>query len=551
MLLSLLLIGAVAACSGATDDASSTGDATTPGNGSGTSDPPGNDTRPSGLPTELPPGTSAVVINEVTSSGDDEIELYNQSGEPVDISGWWIIDDNPENERFVFREGTVIAPGRFIVLVKGDDHQFGLGREDEVNLYDATGRLVDATAWPRDAAEVSWCRLPDGTGPFQSCAEQTFGALNASVDQPVCGDNEATGDEVCDGTDLRGRTCGDFGFASGTLACEADCRGFDLSGCASPVLPDCGDSPCVVINEVTSTDDDEIELYNQSPEAIDLSGWWIIDDNPENPRYVFPAGTRIEAGEFMVLVKGIHHEFGLGREDEVNLYNAGDVLVDATAWPRDAAAISWCRLPDGTGAFQSCAEQTFGAANVTAAGGFCGDGEAAGDEVCDGDDLRGTTCADLGWETGSLACAEDCMAFDTSGCSMPAAPSCEGDFCVVINEVTSSDEDFVEFLNIGDEAVDLSGWWFIDDNPQDNEPYVFSDGTVLLPGMYLVREKDVHHTFGLGRQDEVNLYNASGQLIDATAWPRDGAAVSWCRIPNGVGVFQSCSTQTFGAPNEE
>jgi len=48
----------------------------------------------------------------------------------------------------------------------------------------------------------------------------------------VCGNDTTEPGEACDGTDLGGRTCADFNCAGGgTLACKADCTGFDTSGC--------------------------------------------------------------------------------------------------------------------------------------------------------------------------------------------------------------------------------------------------------------------------------------------------------------------------------
>ncbi len=47
----------------------------------------------------------------------------------------------------------------------------------------------------------------------------------------TCGNGAVDGDEVCDGTKLDGKTCVSQGLAGGTLACQADCKTFDLSGC--------------------------------------------------------------------------------------------------------------------------------------------------------------------------------------------------------------------------------------------------------------------------------------------------------------------------------
>lgn len=50
----------------------------------------------------------------------------------------------------------------------------------------------------------------------------------------TCGDGVIEDDEVCDGADLDGQTCQDFGFAGGDLGCLGDCSDVDLSGCARP-----------------------------------------------------------------------------------------------------------------------------------------------------------------------------------------------------------------------------------------------------------------------------------------------------------------------------
>lgn len=53
----------------------------------------------------------------------------------------------------------------------------------------------------------------------------------------------------------------------------------------------------------------------------------------------------------------------------------------------------------------------------TGPGIVCGDGTAEGDELCDGDDLGDETCESQGLLGGRLACAADCLGFDTRGCT--------------------------------------------------------------------------------------------------------------------------------------
>ena len=54
-----------------------------------------------------------------------------------------------------------------------------------------------------------------------------------------CGDNLTECAEVCDGTDLAAQTCVLQGFDGGTLGCNVDCTGFNVSGCFG-----CGDGTC-------------------------------------------------------------------------------------------------------------------------------------------------------------------------------------------------------------------------------------------------------------------------------------------------------------------
>jgi hypothetical protein len=48
----------------------------------------------------------------------------------------------------------------------------------------------------------------------------------------------------------------------------------------------------------------------------------------------------------------------------------------------------------------------------------CGNGEKELSEQCDGDDLGGLTCQDIGWYAGDLSCDEKC-GFDEKGCTDP------------------------------------------------------------------------------------------------------------------------------------
>lgn len=77
---------------------------------------------------------------------------------------------------------------------------------------------------------------------------------------------------------------------------------------------------------------------------------------------------------------------------------------------------------------------------------LCGDGVIEGPEDCEGKDLNGMKCKDLGYSGGSLDCNADCS-FDISGCVRPtptlhptAASPAPTDSQTQLAEITTSDE---------------------------------------------------------------------------------------------------------------
>ncbi|MBV1860986.1 MAG: hypothetical protein KUG77_21395, partial [Nannocystaceae bacterium] len=54
-----------------------------------------------------------------------------------------------------------------------------------------------------------------------------------------CGDGMLAASELCDGNSLGGETCQSQGFGGGTLLCDAECAGYDTSMCTP--LASCGD----------------------------------------------------------------------------------------------------------------------------------------------------------------------------------------------------------------------------------------------------------------------------------------------------------------------
>jgi hypothetical protein len=102
-----------------------------------------------------------------------------------------------------------------------------------------------------------------------------------------------------------------------------------------------------------STFPDWLELRNAGPTQVDLAGWSLTDDS--NPRrFVFPAGTVIGPGNYLVLwcdiftnLSGLHTGFSLDNDGEaVSLFDAATNRVDAISFGRQLADLTLGRIAD-------------------------------------------------------------------------------------------------------------------------------------------------------------------------------------------------------------
>jgi hypothetical protein len=126
----------------------------------------------------------------------------------------------------------------------------------------------------------------------------------------------------------------------------------------------------VVINEVMANNNtavlnegiypDWVELYNPTTAAVDLSDWSISDSIVEPRKFIFPAGTFIQPGEYLMVwcdnltnAPGLHTGFNFSATvDDVSIYGSisiGGGQQDRVTWGLQIADWSISRVPDGTG----------------------------------------------------------------------------------------------------------------------------------------------------------------------------------------------------------
>ncbi|MCB2220479.1 MAG: CotH kinase family protein [Bacteroidetes bacterium] len=144
------------------------------------------------------PVTGEVVINEFMADNettmadqdgefDDWIELYNNSTEPIDLTGWYLSDNAANPDKWTFPD-TLIEGGDYLVVWADEDGSqeglhtnFKISAEGEVILLsDAAINLIDEVSFGEQKSDTTTGRFPNGTGNFMEMLP-TFGAENMDV----------------------------------------------------------------------------------------------------------------------------------------------------------------------------------------------------------------------------------------------------------------------------------------------------------------------------------------------------------------------------------
>lgn len=242
-----------------------------------------------------------------------------------------------------------------------------------------------------------------------SAATDTGAATDESTgtEGAVCNNAVVEGDEECDREDLAGADCVSLGFDGGVLSCTEDCT-FDTSAC---VIDACGNDQV-----------DEGELCD----GTDLAGEDCLTQG-------FAGGDLACASDCTAFdVSGCDDFTG-----ECCAANGTPGCDNATCTAAICQEDPFCCGTSWDGVCATKAENEPACAGVDDScpgGSPCNNGMIDMNEVCDGDDLAGQTCATQGFEGGTLACADGCEAFDTSSCTTYAGDCCTANGSVGCND---------------------------------------------------------------------------------------------------------------------
>lgn len=292
----------------------------------------------------------------------DWIELYNASGEAIDLSGFGVSDSLAQPMKYVLPEGVSIPAGGYLLLwCSGEESAageaeihvpFGLrAYEEDVVLSNPMGRVVDSYSYSRQEGDMSMARMPDGTGGFTATAQPTPGYPNT-----------------------------DAGYAAFQEASAKPLGSLYIS----EMMP--SNRSALSHNESYP---DWVELYNAGGEAVQLGGF-ALSDSANNPaKWVFPDiaigpgerlllyadGTGVSAasalygaeGDEAAQKKNLALNFRLRATGEtLYLFDPEGLLVDklaCAALPMDVS----CGRDEGSGALRCYKEATPGAPNSTEA----------------------------------------------------------------------------------------------------------------------------------------------------------------------------------------
>jgi len=287
-----------------------------------------------------------VVINEVASIGEYEfIELYNTMDYPIKLGEGWVLDDNGENyidgsRALNVPKGTIIPRNGYLVICPFEekdanevlnninipetallDISFSINNEDTINLYHGI-QLVDTITWETDVNSIG----RRSKAPFEvtPLLKPTPGFENISELQSNA----------------------DFG---------------------------------IIINEINSSGDDYIEIFNKSDHDFSFSkGEWTLEDIQKKNHIFIPSEIIIESKGFLIIypakktleiiamgnnfmLENTDSGYKLGSSDSVFLRKDG-VIIDSQSWSNHVNSAG--RYPDGGGDWVYIMSQTAGLPNL-------------------------------------------------------------------------------------------------------------------------------------------------------------------------------------------
>lgn len=291
-----------------------------------------------------PAGYDANGDGVISSTQDEFVELVNVGDAALDLSGATLED--AVRTRFTFEEGIVLQPNEALVVFGGGFpanvpalafSSGGLGLNntgDTVRVRRRDGELLAEASYGRLSGQ-SWVRRQDAVAATDLVPHVSFGGLVASPGQRS--DGTPFGDPFVEPPPSE-----DLLVLTEVLADPP--VGFDANN----------------DGDASTTEDEFVEIYNAGSTEVDMSGYTLSDS--VGPRFVFPAGTALAAGQALVVFGGGAPSVGYtalvagslalnNTGDVVQLEDAGGSLVDVFVYGREGGRDQSLQRTDETDPF--------------------------------------------------------------------------------------------------------------------------------------------------------------------------------------------------------
>jgi Lamin Tail Domain/CotH kinase protein/Chitobiase/beta-hexosaminidase C-terminal domain len=278
----------------------------------------------------VPLRITELMYNPIGGANYEFLEVQNIGATPLDLSGFSF----SAGITFVFPNGTVIQPGAVLVLANNGSPSAWATRYPGVSVLGYYGGNLN------NGGEL--VAIVDASGRLVT--EVTY---NNAGGWPTAANGGGYSIELID-------PYGDLNSPANWRASSAPNGTPGLP----PVTPPLGN---IVLNEVMADNQtavqnggnfpDWLELFNQGTNTVDISNWSLSDSG--NARsFVFPGGTTIAAGGYLVVWcdtatndPGLHSGFALAKGgDQVFLYDTNTNRVDAISFGQQITDLSLGRV---------------------------------------------------------------------------------------------------------------------------------------------------------------------------------------------------------------
>jgi hypothetical protein len=530
------------------------------------------------------------------------MELYNPGSVPINLTGW-TLKSTTNSDPNITLTGS-IQEGGFYLLERPDDNTISditadkrytgklLDSGEILELRDSTNTFIDTanlgcsnppvcswyagTALPSYASMERIGLMPDGPTAWASNNTITRNGLDEGGN-PVNGTPRQPNSAVTPTATPISPTPTEISIPP--TPTETPIPPAPTETSIPPTLtPTTVPSLALLINEVAwggtqaDSNDEWIELYNPGAQAINLAGWKLVapDGSPE-----IILGGQVAAGGYYLLERTDDNTVS---DVPASLIYGGALSKDGEALKLlapnesvvDTANLDGGAWPAGSGSPNYASMERRGVLPDSATSWITNTGVVANGHDTDGNAIKGTP-GQPNWaysvtptvtttSTATSTLTPTPTRTPTLTATATRTPTMQP-IVLVINEflphphtdwngdgVANVYDEYIEIMNVSTEPVSLKNWK-LDNGLGDSSPYKLPDISLEPRAITRFFRSDS----GLPLSDggaAVRLLRPGGQTADIYTYPLvEATDITWCRLPDGNGVWTFACRPTPGRPN--